>query len=74
MSNIDTEDVTKFPLMKVVGDAMGEFICKTHQALSKTGNWFQSDFLDSTIKRGTLVISHGYKFIDEIISNLSNKN
>jgi hypothetical protein len=74
LSNIDMADVTKFPLMKVIGEAMAEFICATDKALNKTGNWFQSDFVDSKTKRGTLVTAHGYKFIDEIISNLSSKD
>jgi len=67
-------DVTKFLLMNVIGEDMGEFICMTDQALNKKRNWFQSDFVDSRTKGGTLVTANGYKLIDEIISNLSSKD
>lgn len=74
LSNIDMADVSKFPLMKVIGEAMAEFICSIGKDSKRTGNWFQSDFIDPITKRGTLVTAHGYKHIQEIIDNLSNKN
>jgi hypothetical protein len=74
LSNIDMADVSKFPLMKIIGEAMAEFICSIDKDSNKKGNWFQSDFIDSETKRGLLVTAHGYKYIGEIMNNLSNKD
>ncbi|MBL0013613.1 MAG: patatin-like phospholipase family protein [Flavobacterium sp.] len=63
LSNIDMADVTKFPLMKTIGEAVAEFICPPAQAAlpmnKRKGNWFQKDFTKPKSTRGTLVTAHG---------------
>ncbi|MFN8274781.1 MAG: patatin-like phospholipase family protein [Flavobacteriaceae bacterium] len=63
LSNIDMADVTKFPLMKTIGEAMSEFICpptEASQPMSKRkSNWFQKDFTKPNSTRGVLVTAHG---------------
>lgn len=63
LKNIDMADVTKFPLMKVIGESVAEFICPPDEAqdpMSKrAGNWFQKDLLAPNSKRGALVTARG---------------
>lgn len=70
LSNIDMADVSKFPLMKVIGEAMAEFICSIDPISKAKGNWFLSDFVNSR-GRGTLVTARGN--IPAIKSNLGSK-
>lgn len=76
LAEIDMADVTKFPLMKIIGASVAEFICPPAEAslpLSKRkGNWFQEDFITTDTKRGRLVTARGA--IDAIRKNLSNAN
>ncbi|TDD94117.1 patatin-like phospholipase family protein [Flavobacterium cellulosilyticum] len=78
LSNIEMDDVSKFPLMKVIGEAMAEFICPIEEkelAITKRkGNWFTTDFIDPVTKRGILVTAHGSDHIQEIKLHLSNKD
>lgn len=63
LSNIDMADVTKFPLMKTIGEAMAEFICPPTEASqpmsNRKSNWFQKDFTKPNSTRGVLVTAHG---------------
>lgn len=71
-------DVSKFPLMKVIGEAMAEFICpiseKDMNVAKRKGNWFKGDFVNPITKRGVLVTAHGSDHIQEIKNHLSNKD
>lgn len=73
LGDIDMSDVTKFPLMKIIGEAVAEFICPPFEASLDTskrnGNWFQKDFIHPITKRGCLVTAKGD--IDAIKRNLS---
>ncbi|MEC4050221.1 patatin-like phospholipase family protein [Flavobacterium sp. SUN046] len=75
IGQIDMADVSKFPLMKIIGEAVSEFICPPSESQlpisERKGNWFQKDFIDPKTKRGTLVTAHGA--IETIKANLSNK-
>jgi hypothetical protein len=76
LGEIDMSDVTKFPLMKIIGESVAEFICPPAEATlpvtSRKGNWFQEDFINKDTKRGALVTAKGD--IEEIKKNLSNVN
>ena len=76
LGEIDMSDVTKFPLMKIIGESVAEFICPPAEAALPTanrkGNWFQEDFINKDTKRGALVTAKGD--IEEIKKNLSSIN
>lgn len=63
LSKIDMSDVTKFPLMKILGEAVVEYICPPEESgltmENQLGNWFRSDLINKTTGRGQLVTSHG---------------
>lgn len=52
LDNIDMSDVSKFSMMKTIGEAMAEYICS-----EKSGNYFKSDL--SKKGRGNLVTAFG---------------
>lgn len=56
-------DVSKFELMKTLGQATAEFICPATELelpmTSRKSNWFQKDFLAPNSKRGALVTARG---------------
>lgn len=76
LGKIDMADVSKFPLMKIIGEAVTEFICPPSEANlpfeQRKSNWFRKDLIDPKTKRGTLVTAHGA--IDIIKANLSNND
>ena len=53
LKGIELDDVSKFPLMKVIGEAMVEYICP-----AAGGNWFKQDMIDAH-KRDELVTAFG---------------
>jgi hypothetical protein len=64
LGNIDMADVSRFPLMRSLGEAVSEFICpKDEVALppaQRKANWFQRDLVDKdSPRRGSLVTAHG---------------
>lgn len=63
LKNIDMADITRFSLMRTLGEATAEFICPPSElALPMDGrkaNWFQKDFLAPNSKRGALVTARG---------------
>lgn len=63
LSKIDMADVTKFPLMRTIGNAVVEYICPKEELdlpmSERKANWFQKDFIDSHSRRGSLVTAHG---------------
>ncbi|TXH29123.1 MAG: hypothetical protein E6Q96_04115 [Cyclobacteriaceae bacterium] len=63
LKNIDMADVSKFELMKTLGQATAEFICPATELelpmTSRKANWFQKDFLAPNSKRGALVTARG---------------
>lgn len=63
LSKIDMSDVTKFSLMKIIGEAMTEFICPPSEAAlplaKRQGNWFTRDLVVPETKRGLLVSANG---------------
>ncbi|HSD05794.1 patatin-like phospholipase family protein [Flavobacterium sp.] len=73
LANIDMDDVTMFPLMISIGNAMVNFICPPNEAKlpikQQKGNWFRSDFINEK-KRGILVSAKGDP--QTIKNNLSN--
>lgn len=73
LGDIDMADVTLFPLMETIGQAMVEFICPPKEARlainNRKGNWFRHDFINDK-KRGLLMTVNGQPPI--IASNLSN--
>jgi uncharacterized protein len=75
LSEIDMADVTMFPLMITIGNAIVDYICPPNEAnlpvAEQKGNWFRSDFIDSTTGRGVLVTARGE--VQTIKSNLENK-
>nr|WP_294860754.1 patatin-like phospholipase family protein [uncultured Fluviicola sp.] len=74
LSKIDMSDVTKFPLMKVLGEAVAEHICPPSEANKplneRKANWFRRDLIDPETGRGELVTAHGDKVAN--LSHLSN--
>ncbi len=76
LGEIDMADVTKFPLMKIIGESVAEFICPPAEAalasIDRKGNWFQEDFINKVTKRGALVTAKGD--VDAIKKNLSDTN
>lgn len=74
LSHIDMADITRFPLMKTIGEATADFICPTDEYRmaipDRKGNWFQTDLIDPVTHRGTLVTAHGD--IEAIKSHFSN--
>lgn len=76
LGNIDMADVSMFPLMITIGNAMGDFICPPKEAklpvAEQKGNWFRSDFTSKTNSgRGLLVAARGD--VPSIKSHLENK-
>lgn len=75
LGNIDMADVSMFPLMITIGNAMADFICPPKEAklpiTQQKGNWFRSDFTDSKTGRGTLVTARGD--VPSIKSHLESK-
>ncbi len=63
LENIDMSDVSKFSLMKTIGEAVAQFICPPEERdlpiQSRTSNWFQKDLIDPNTGRGTLVTARG---------------
>lgn len=63
LKNIDMADVSKFNLMKTLGEATAAFICPETERDTPAGkrqaNWFQKDFLAPNSKRGALVTARG---------------
>ena len=76
LADIDMADVSMFPLMIAIGDAMADFICPPNEVnlpiAEQKGNWFRSDFINNTTGRGILVTARGD--IPTIKSNLENKS
>jgi hypothetical protein len=74
LSHIDMADVSRFPLMKTIGEAVADFICPPDEQgldiTARKGNWFQTDHVNPETKRGTLVTAHGD--LNAIKSHLSN--
>jgi hypothetical protein len=74
LSHIDMADVSRFPLMKAIGEATADFICppdeKNKLPNERKGNWFQSDLIDPKTGRGSLVTAHGS--VEAIKSHFSN--
>jgi len=74
LANIDMADVTMFPLMIAIGNAMVNFICPPNEEklpiTQRKGNWFRSDFINER-KRGVLVSAKGDPLT--IKNNLENK-
>lgn len=75
LGNIDMADVTMFPLMITIGNAMADFICPPNEAKlpvdQQKGNWFRSDFINDKTGRGTLVTARGD--VPSIKNHLENK-
>lgn len=75
LSEIDMADVSMFPLMITIGNAVAEYICPPNEAklpiAEQKGNWFRSDFIDSKTHRGSLVTARGD--VPAILSNLESK-
>lgn len=63
LGNIDMADVSKFPLMQVIGQAVAEYICPPAETnlppAQRQGNWFRSDLLSKTSARDALVTARG---------------
>jgi len=63
LGNIDMADVSLFPLMITIGNAMADYICPPDEEnlpiTERKGNWFRSDFVYSKTGRGTLVTARG---------------
>ena len=74
LSDIDMSDVTKMPLMKIIGNAVVEYICPPTEAdmpmNERKANWFQKDLIDPVTRRGDLITAHGDKNANQ--SHLSN--
>jgi hypothetical protein len=74
LSHIDMADVSRFPLMKTIGEAVADFICppdeKNLAIPDRKANWFQTDFIDPKTHRGSLVTAHGS--VEAIKSHMSN--
>jgi hypothetical protein len=73
LSAIDMADVTKFGLMKVIGEAMAEYICPPAEAgkpaTQQGANWFRKDLVYPNTTRDQLVTSFGD--IPQITQHLS---
>jgi predicted acylesterase/phospholipase RssA len=76
LGEIDMSDVTKFPLMKLIGESVAEFICPPSESnlevSNRKGNWFREDFINKDTNRGALVTAKGD--IEAIKRNLSDHN
>ncbi len=63
LSKIDLADVSKFDLMKAIGEAMAEHICPSEEqslpAEQRKANWFKKDLLAPNSTRGELVTAFG---------------
>jgi uncharacterized protein len=62
ISDIDMSDVSKFPLMKVIGEAVSQYICPSFENgpyNQRPSNWFQRDLVIPGTSRGALVSAHG---------------
>jgi hypothetical protein len=74
LSHIDMADVSRFPLMKAIGESTADFICppdeKNKPVSERKANWFQTDLIDPKTHRGPLVTAHGS--VEAIKSHLSN--
>ncbi len=63
LSKIDMADVSKFPLMKILGEAVVQQICPSNELdiplNQRKGNWFRKDHINPITRRGELVTSSG---------------
>ena len=63
LAAIDMADVSKFGLMKVIGEAMAEYICppleKGKAADQQKGNWYRKDLVVPNTTRDELVTAFG---------------
>lgn len=63
LKNIDMADISRFALMKTLGEATAAFICPGDELElpmeKRKANWFQKDFLAPNSKRGALVTARG---------------
>ncbi len=74
LSKIDMADVTKFPLMKSIGEATVQFLCPDEEKAlppdKQKANWFRSDLISRPGGRGLLMTARGD--VPAIKSHLSN--
>lgn len=63
INNIDMADVSKFGLMKAIGESVADFICPPAElgvpANQQRGNWFRKDLLNARGSRDELVTAFG---------------
>jgi uncharacterized protein len=62
LSDIDMADVSKFPLMKTIGEATALFVCPPFESGpldQRPSNWFQRDLVIPGTTRGALITAHG---------------
>jgi len=63
LAAIDMADVSKFGLMKVIGEAMAEYICPPSEngkeIDQQNGNWYRKDLVIPKTSRGELVTAFG---------------
>jgi hypothetical protein len=73
LAAIDMADVTKFGLMKVIGEAVAEYICPPAEAgkpaPQQAANWFRKDLVYPNSTHDELVTSFGD--VPQIAQNLS---
>lgn len=58
LSGIELDDITKFDLLKQVGEAMVDFICPPSDSEQTKGNWFKKD-LTNEKRRDILITAFG---------------
>jgi hypothetical protein len=58
LASIEMDDVTKFDLVRVIGEAMADYICSVDKDGNKTGNWFTKDLVNER-HRDALVTAFG---------------
>lgn len=58
LDGIDLDDISKFDLVKEIGEAMVDYICPASDTLKSHGNWFHRD-LTNEKKRDQLVKAFG---------------
>lgn len=58
LSGIDLDDVSKFDLLKQVGEAMVDYICPPSDTAKEKGNWFKKDLVNER-GRDALVTAFG---------------
>lgn len=63
LKNIDMADITRYPLMKILGEATAAFICPANELElpmeKRMANWFQKDMRAPGSTRGALVTARG---------------